>query len=145
MRRIIALGSGQRPGLSPRAGGLKGCPGRSTNLNLWWNLWNDKYAEGFSALTQWANEYVAFPGEFFRSWIKDFYQDNKLHRGGVDPVSWRVSCFPGSRQRLLPRLVRDGRRIVEGGVPMARVVPVGVERADEGLSVTDVRGRSSSG
>src|SRR2546427_5416813 len=51
---------------------------------------------------------------------------------GVDPVSWGVSCFPGSRQRLLPRLVRDGRRIVEGGVPTARVVSVGVERADAG-------------
>src|SRR3989442_668052 len=51
---------------------------------------------------------------------------------GVDPVSCGVSCFPGSRQRLLPRLVRDGRRIVEGGVPTARVVSVGVERADAG-------------
>ena len=53
----------------------------STNLNLWWNLWNDKYVEGFNALNQWANEYVAFPGEFFRQWVRDFYQDNKLWRG----------------------------------------------------------------
>jgi polyhydroxyalkanoate synthase len=53
----------------------------STNLNLWWNLWNDKYLEGFSALNKWANEYVAFPAEFFRQWVRDFYQDNKLYRG----------------------------------------------------------------
>jgi poly[(R)-3-hydroxyalkanoate] polymerase subunit PhaC len=53
----------------------------STNLNLWWNLWNDKYVEGFTALNRWANEYVAFPGEFFRGWVRDFYQDNKLFRG----------------------------------------------------------------
>jgi len=53
----------------------------STNLNLWWNLWNDKYVEGFNALNKWANEYVAFPGEFFRQWVRDFYQDNKLFRG----------------------------------------------------------------
>jgi poly[(R)-3-hydroxyalkanoate] polymerase subunit PhaC len=53
----------------------------STNLNLWWNLWNDKYVEGFNALNKWANEYVAFPGEFFRQWVRDFYQDNKLCRG----------------------------------------------------------------
>jgi polyhydroxyalkanoate synthase len=53
----------------------------STNLNLWWNLWNDKYVEGFNALNKWANEYVAFPGEFFRQWVRDFYQDNKLYRG----------------------------------------------------------------
>jgi polyhydroxyalkanoate synthase len=53
----------------------------STNINLWWNLWNDKYVEGFNALNKWANEYVAFPGEFFRQWVRDFYQDNKLYRG----------------------------------------------------------------
>jgi polyhydroxyalkanoate synthase len=53
----------------------------STSLNLWWNLWNDKYVEGFSALSRWANEYVAFPAEFFREWVRDFYQDNKLVRG----------------------------------------------------------------
>jgi len=53
----------------------------STNLNLWWNLWNDRYVEGFTALNKWANEYVAFPGEFFRQWVRDFYQENKLVRG----------------------------------------------------------------
>jgi polyhydroxyalkanoate synthase len=53
----------------------------STNLNLWWNLWNDKYVEGFTALNGWANEYVAFPGEFFREWVRDYYQDNRLFRG----------------------------------------------------------------
>jgi polyhydroxyalkanoate synthase subunit PhaC len=69
----------------------------STNLNLWWNLWNDKYVEGFSALNRWANEYVAFPGEFFRQWVRDFYQDNKLFLGELQ-VSGRpvklsaISC-----------------------------------------------------
>ncbi len=53
----------------------------STSLNLWWNLWNDTYVEGFQALNRWANEYVAFPAEFFRQWVRDFYQDNKLYRG----------------------------------------------------------------
>jgi polyhydroxyalkanoate synthase len=53
----------------------------STYLNLWWNLWDDRYVEGFTALSTWANEYVALPGAFFRQWVRDFYQDNKLHRG----------------------------------------------------------------
>jgi poly[(R)-3-hydroxyalkanoate] polymerase subunit PhaC len=53
----------------------------STGLNLWWNLWNDQYLEGFTALNKWANEYVAFPAEFFRHWVGDFYQDNKLAHG----------------------------------------------------------------
>jgi len=69
----------------------------STTLNLWWNLWNDKYVEGFQALNKWANEYVAFPGEFFRQWVRDFYQDNKLYRGelvmGGRPVRLeRITC-----------------------------------------------------
>ena len=53
----------------------------STGVNLWWNLWRDEYVEGFRALNKWANEYVPFPGEFFRQWVKDFYQDNRMFRG----------------------------------------------------------------
>jgi polyhydroxyalkanoate synthase len=53
----------------------------STALNLWWNLWNDSYVRSFRALNQWANEYVPFPGEFFRQWVKEFYQENRLIRG----------------------------------------------------------------
>jgi polyhydroxyalkanoate synthase len=55
----------------------------STYVNLWWNLWNDKYVEGFNALNKWANEYVAFPGEFFRQWVGDFYQRNRLVKGDL--------------------------------------------------------------
>ncbi len=53
----------------------------STNLNLWWNLWNPEYVSGFNALNKWANEYLPFPGEFFRQWVRDFYQQNKLIKG----------------------------------------------------------------
>jgi polyhydroxyalkanoate synthase len=53
----------------------------STALNLWWNLDNPRYVEGYQALSKWANEYVPFPAEFFRQWVKDFYQENRLVRG----------------------------------------------------------------
>lgn len=62
----------------------------STNLNLWWNLWNPEYVAGFKALNKWANEYVAFPGAFFRQWVKDFYQQNKLVRGDLVMAGRRV-------------------------------------------------------
>jgi len=50
----------------------------STALNLWWNLDSPKYVEGYRALSRWANEYVPFPAEFFRQWVRDFYQQNRL-------------------------------------------------------------------
>src|SRR6266536_3708985 len=53
----------------------------STNINLWWNLWNPEYVAGFNALNKWANEYLPFPGEFFRQWVKEYYQQNRLYRG----------------------------------------------------------------
>ncbi len=69
----------------------------SAGLNLWWNLWNDRYVEGYRALNHWASEYVAFPGEFFRQWVKEFYQENRLTRGELrfagQPVSLdRIRC-----------------------------------------------------
>lgn len=74
---------GQIPADMVRAGFklLKPTMDLTTGLNLWWNLWNDGYVEGFRALNKWANEYVAFPGEFFRQWVKEFYQQNRLIRG----------------------------------------------------------------
>ncbi len=53
----------------------------STGFNLWWNLWREDYVRGFRALNKWANEYVPFPGEFFRQWVRDFYQQNRMVRG----------------------------------------------------------------
>ena len=53
----------------------------TTGLNLWWNAWNDRYIEGYAAMSKWADEYVPFPGDFFRQWVRDFYQDNRLAKG----------------------------------------------------------------
>jgi polyhydroxyalkanoate synthase len=53
----------------------------STALNLWLNLDNERYVEGYRALSRWANDYVPFPAEFFRQWVKEFYQENRLVRG----------------------------------------------------------------
>ena len=53
----------------------------SAYLNLWSHMWDDRYIEGFTALSTWSNEYVGLPGAFFRQWVRDFYQENKLYRG----------------------------------------------------------------
>ncbi len=70
----------------------------STGLNLWWNLWSKDYVEGYKALSQWANAYVPMPAEFFREWVKAFYQENRLFRGelhyGGRPVRLEAIRFP---------------------------------------------------
>jgi polyhydroxyalkanoate synthase len=50
-------------------------------VNLWWNLWNEQYVDGYRAMNRWSNEWVGFPGEFFRQWITWFYQENRLFKG----------------------------------------------------------------
>ncbi len=70
----------------------------TTYGNLWWNLHDRKYVEGYLALNKWANEYVPFPGEFFRQWVKDFYQSNKLVKNeltlGGQPVRLSAITCP---------------------------------------------------
>ncbi len=80
-RFVDALG--QIPAEMVKAGFklLKPTMDLSAGLSLWWNLWNDEYVRSYRALNKWANEYVAFPGEFFRQWVKEFYQENRLIRG----------------------------------------------------------------
>ncbi|MCA9515974.1 MAG: alpha/beta fold hydrolase, partial [Myxococcales bacterium] len=50
-------------------------------VNLVDRAWNDRYLDGFLALETWANDNVSLPGEFYRSWLKDFYQADLLDKG----------------------------------------------------------------
>ena len=43
--------------------------------------WNDPFLNGFIAKERWANDNVALPGEMFRRYIRDLYQEDKLARG----------------------------------------------------------------
>ncbi len=53
----------------------------STYSSLWWNADNDNYVTTFWALNKWSNEWVPFPGQFFKQLIKDLYQQNRLFKG----------------------------------------------------------------
>jgi len=81
--RVVEALGGSVPAPVIRAGFklIRPTADMAAGLNLWWNLWDDRYVEGFTALNTWSNDYVALPGAFFRQWVHDFYQKNKLHRG----------------------------------------------------------------
>ncbi|MGI8552019.1 MAG: alpha/beta fold hydrolase [Dehalococcoidia bacterium] len=53
----------------------------ATMTNLWWNLGNEQYVQSWRSMNRWSNEWVGFPGEFFRQWIGWFYQENRLAKG----------------------------------------------------------------
>ncbi|OIP36484.1 MAG: hypothetical protein AUK47_15045 [Deltaproteobacteria bacterium CG2_30_63_29] len=43
--------------------------------------WDDPFLDGFFALETWGNDNVSFPGECFRRYIKELYQQNQLVKG----------------------------------------------------------------
>lgn len=69
---------------------LKPMADLSTYTNLWWNLWNDRYVRSFKALNTWANDYMPIPGCFFKQWVGEFYQGNKLIKGELELGGRRV-------------------------------------------------------
>lgn len=52
----------------------------SAYTSLWENLHNEKFIDSWKYINHWVRDGVPFPGEAFRQWIKDFYQQNKLVR-----------------------------------------------------------------
>lgn len=52
-----------------------------TYITMWSLLMQGRSMETWLALNKWVNDTVPFPGEAFRQWIRDFYQQNKLVRG----------------------------------------------------------------
>jgi polyhydroxyalkanoate synthase subunit PhaC len=62
----------------------------ATLTNLWRNLGNEGYVQSWRAMNRWSNEWVGFPGEFFRQWIRWFYQENRLAKGALELRGRRV-------------------------------------------------------
>lgn len=42
---------------------------------------NDRFIHSFKLLQKWLNDGIPFPGEAYRQWIREFYQQNKLIKG----------------------------------------------------------------
>jgi polyhydroxyalkanoate synthase len=60
---------------------LRPTMGLSGMLDLMTHLHEPRRIEETMAVAKWVREFVPVPGEFFRSWIRLFYQDNRLYRG----------------------------------------------------------------
>jgi polyhydroxyalkanoate synthase len=49
-----------------------------TYTRLWKSIDSDMPIDAWKAIDKWVNDNVNFPGEVYRQWIKDLYQQNKL-------------------------------------------------------------------
>jgi polyhydroxyalkanoate synthase subunit PhaC len=49
--------------------------------NLWENLWNDEYLEGYQAMNQWNNDHVPFPGAAMEQMVRELIRENRLEKG----------------------------------------------------------------
>jgi polyhydroxyalkanoate synthase len=61
-----------------------------TYASLWERMKREDSLNSLLAVSRWVDDGVTFPGEAFRQWIRDFYQQNKLARGELELRGRRV-------------------------------------------------------
>jgi polyhydroxyalkanoate synthase len=54
-----------------------------TYVNMWERIFEDKPMETWLAMNKWVNDGPPFPGQAFKTWIREFYQQDKLAKGEV--------------------------------------------------------------
>jgi polyhydroxyalkanoate synthase len=92
--------------------------------NLWENLWNDDFVEGYQAMAQWAHDHVPFPGATARELVAQFVRGNAVRRNAVrlggrrvdlgavrcpvcSVVAERDDIIPAAASAPLPDLLRN--------------------------------------
>lgn len=79
--------------------------------NLAQNAWNAEWLRGFLAMNRWSNEWAPLPKNFFRQWVRHFYQGNELIKGRfevlgrpVDLARIRVPllCIGATNDQIVP-------------------------------------------
>jgi polyhydroxyalkanoate synthase len=61
-----------------------------TYVNMWERIFEDKPMETWLAMNKWVNDGPPFPGATFKTWIKEFYQQDKLVKGEIKLRGRRV-------------------------------------------------------
>jgi len=52
-----------------------------TYVQLWDKLSDEEFVKSWLLLDHWINDGIQFPGEAYRQWVKDLYQNNRLLKG----------------------------------------------------------------
>jgi polyhydroxyalkanoate synthase subunit PhaC len=62
----------------------------SSYMKMWERTMPEKTMTTWLAVSKWVDDGTPFPGEAFRRWIRDFYQQNKLPKGEIELRGQRV-------------------------------------------------------
>ena len=79
--------------------------------DLFMNMWNEEYVNGFDAMNQWVAQFIDYPQGAFLQFTRDFMQQNKLVRGRMQfggkvadlrKVRANLLAFAGSSDQIAP-------------------------------------------
>ena len=88
--------------------------------NLWENLWNDEFMEGYQAMGQWARDHVPFPGAAFRQTVEQLVRANALMDGTLELGGEKVDLKAIKRPVLNIMAERDHIVPLAAAEPLAR-------------------------
>lgn len=79
--------------------------------DLFMNMWNEEYVNGFDAMNQWVGQFIDYPQGAFLQFNRDFMQQNKLVRGRMQfgdkiadlrRVRANLLAFAGTTDQIAP-------------------------------------------
>jgi polyhydroxyalkanoate synthase len=133
------MGGGQVEFLTKRIGNVPGglssaafrllTPAKNLTryADLFMNMWDREYVNGFDAMNQWVSQFIDYPAGAFQQFVRDFMQRNQLVRGQMR-FGGKVAELEQVRASLLAFAGRSDQ-IAPAAAVRAQVDAVGTEDA----------------
>jgi polyhydroxyalkanoate synthase len=103
--------------------------------NLWQNLWNDEYMQGYQAMSRWAREHVPISGAVVRQLVDAWLRDNAFYNDTLRLGGRRISLADIRTATLAVIATRDDIVLEAAAAPLAELLSgasVDVLRLDAG-------------
>jgi len=120
---VVKMGHGQIEHLIGKLGNIPGdlsstmfkmiSPTKNVTryADLFMNMWNDEYVNGFDAMNHWVGEFIDYPAEAFQQFFHEFVYNNGFKEGGavlggkevdLKKVDASLLAFVGRTDKVVP-------------------------------------------